>query len=374
MSDTILTNIQNKLIEGGSVAIIVSSPDNVTYLAGYEIPSQVFPIRERLIVCAIAASGQQLMLVPDMEYSLATSQSRMSDVRMYNEFTQNPIDELISILKEYGIHSSDTIAVEDDFLPGVFLDRLQKNFPAKYIPAKPIMTQLRLIKTVSEIDKLRKVNKIAEKAHFYAAQKARAGLSELQYAQYIYEYVFSNGAESLNKLVVGSGERSEHGNANPTERIFQPGDIIRTDIFAKIGGYQSDVARTAVVGKPTQKQQDTWKKIIEARELVLQMIQPGQRTQEIFKVFSDYFVKAKLTPINFVGHGLGITLHEDPYISRYHDGELLPGMVLAIEPLYLIKGEGYQVEEIVAVTQDGYELITNSHDVTNLIEIKLKQR
>lgn len=369
MSQQIFKNIQDKLVQENISAIIVSSPDNVTYLAGYEIPSQVFPIRERLIACAITADGHQLMLVPDMEYSLATSQAKLSDVRMYNEFTQNPIDELISILKEYGIQLSDTICVEDDFIPGSFLNHLQQNFPCKYLPAKPVMTALRLIKTAEEIEKLRKINKIAEEAHYFAANKACAGISELQYAQYIYEYVFSNGAESLNKLVVGSGERSEHGNANPTSRIIQSGDIVRTDIFAKIGGYQSDVARTAVVGKPTQKQQEIWKKLIESRTMVLEMIRPGQQTQDIFKTFCDYFVHSGLTPINFVGHGLGITLHEEPYISRYHYGELQPGMVLAIEPIYFIKGEGYQVEDIVAVTDTGNELITNSHDVTHLIEI-----
>jgi len=67
--------------------------------------------------------------------------------------------------------------------------------------------------------------------------------------------------------------------------------------------------------------------------MVLEMIRPGQQTQDIFKTFCDYFVRSGLTPINFVGHGLGITLHEEPYISRYHYGELRPGMVLAIEPI-----------------------------------------
>lgn len=371
MADEIISRIQKKLVKDGIGAIIVSSSDNVTYTAGYEVPSQVFPIRERLIVCVITAGGKNLMLVPDMEYSLAKSNSRLSDVRMYNEFTQSPIEELCAILKEFGV-AGELLAVEDDFIPGSFLNHLYSIMPeARFIPAKPIMSEVRLIKTHEELEKLRKVNKIAEQAHYYAAERARSGITELEYAQFIYEYVFSNGAESLNKLVVGSGERSEHGNANPTARVIRPGEIVRADIFAKISGYQSDVARTAVVGNPTPEQAEKWRKIIEARALVLEMIKPGASTMEIYKAFSRYFEKAGLTPINFVGHGLGITLHEEPYISRYHDNVLQPGMVLAIEPLYFTQGEGYQIEEIVAVTESGCELITDCGDPTHLIEIRI---
>lgn len=232
-----------------------------------------------------------------------------------------------------------------------------------------MMSELRVIKTVEELDCLRIINKIAEKAHYYAAKKATDGISELQYAQYISEYLFSEGAESINKLVVGSGERSEHGNANPTARIMQNGEIVRADIFAKLHGYMSDVARTAVVGKPVQYQMEKWKKIVESRSIVIDMIKPGAFTGDIYKAFCGCFDEAGLTPINFVGHGLGITLHEDPYISRYHNLELQSGMVLAIEPIYFAKGEGYQIEDIITVTNNGCEVFTNFGDPNQMIEI-----
>ncbi len=371
MADEIISRIQKKLVKEGIGAVVVCSSDNITYTAGYEVPSQAFPIRERLITCVITAGGKDLMLVPDMEYSLAKSNARLSDIRMYNEFTQNPIDELCSILQELGV-TGEQIAIEDDFIPWTFLSHLYKLMPeVRFVAAKKFMCGVRLIKTPGELEKLRKVNKIAEQSHYYAAAHAHAGLSELEYTQFIYNYLFSNGVETLNRLVVGSGERSEHGNANPTTRVFGPGEIVRADIFAKIGGYLSDVARTAVVGKPNAEQVEKWQKIIEARSLILDMIRPGASTMAIYNAFNRYFEKARLTPINFVGHGLGITLHEEPYISLYHDTELQPGMVLAIEPLYFTQGEGYQIEEIVAVTESGYELMTDCSDSTDLLEIKL---
>jgi Xaa-Pro aminopeptidase len=226
-----------------------------------------------------------------------------------------------------------------------------------------------MIKTKGELDLLRRANKIAEQAHYYAAQKAYAGMTELDYARLLSEYLFSNGIESINKLVVGAGERSEHPNANPTQRELQISELVRADIFAKIQGYLSDVARTGVMGIPSNKQKETWKIVVEARNRILDQIRPGACTRAIYTTFCELFEKTGLRPTNFVGHGLGITLHEDPYISRYHDQELQPGMVLAIEPMCFANGEGYQLEEVVAVTETGAELITDCGDPDALVSI-----
>jgi Xaa-Pro aminopeptidase len=370
MPGEIIERIWDLLAERQVDALVVSSLSNVTYVAGYEVPSQIFPILERLIFCIVTADGGEVMLVPDMEASMARSDSRLADVRDYNEFTDSPTEVLAGTLAELGVDRGQ-VAIEDDFIGGSHLDELYSLLPnTGFQAASPLMAELRLIKSPDEIEVLTRVNQIAERAHFYVAEKACEGMTELQVAQLIYESAFSEGAERVNKLVVGSGERSEHPNANPTARQLRKGDIVRTDIFLKIRGYQSDVARTAVVGTPTKEQRDIWAKLIEARALILDMIRPGASTGEIYRVYREFFERAKLKPTNFVGHGLGITLHEEPYISRYHDTELRPGMVLAIEPMHFVPGEGYQVEDEVVVTEDGYNLITDYRDPSELIVIR----
>ena len=371
MSHEIFDKIKASLTRESIGAIVISSTDNVTYTAGYEVPSQVFPIRERLIFCIITAGNEDVMLVPDMEYTLAKSTSRFAKVCMYNEFTQNPIQELKVILNELGV-AKEQLAIEDDFLPWVYLTELYSSMPkARFLSAKHLLAELRKIKTTSELDILRKANKIAEKAHYHAAQKAHSGMTELEYAQLLSEYLFTNGIESINKLVVGSGERSEHPNANPTSRRFQPGELVRADIFAKIQGYLSDVARTGVVGTQTELHLKTWSTVVEARNLILDQIRPGASTLEIYTTFSQYFEKSGLRPTNFVGHGLGITLHEDPYISKYHNQELQSGMVLAIEPMCFTNGEGYQLEEVIIVNDTGFELLTDYGNPNKLISISI---
>jgi Xaa-Pro aminopeptidase len=370
MDNEIIKNIVRKLKSSQIDAIVLSSPDNVTYTVGYEVPSQIFPIRERLVFCIINADGKNIMLVPNMEFSLARDSSSFSDIREYNEFTQKPTAVLYDILDEIGV-ARGCIAIEDDFIPGLYLSDIYNSLSGSCIlPAKPMMSELRTIKTPGEIDQLRRVNQIAENAHYYAAKRARAGISEFQIAKLIYEHLFSEGVDRISELIVGSGERSEYANAFPTARILKEGDIVRTDILPKINGYQADVARTAVVGDPSSEQQAKWAYLIEARSIILNMIKPGVRTGEIYQAFKKSFERAGLTPIDFVGHGLGITIHEDPYISCFHDIELQPGMVLAIEPLFLTRGEGYHVEDVVAVTENGYDLFTASEDPSQLIHIE----
>ncbi len=370
MSNDILRRATSTLADRGIDGLIVSSPDNVAYTAGFEVPSQVIPVsRHRLVFCVLTANGSHVIIVPDMEASLARSDSVIRDVREYNEFTDSPIEFLADVLRELGL-TGEHIAVEDDFIPGAYLSQLYAALPeTKFTPARQLMSDLRAIKTPAELEKLRAIGRIAELAHCEATAKAREGMTELQLANLIYESLFSHGTEKVNHLVIGSGPRSEHGNANPTTRRLERGDLIRLDIFAKIGGYQSDVARTAVVGKPNQRQQEIWNSLISARQLILDMIRPGASTGAIYSAYATYFEEQGLKPINFVGHGLGITLHEEPYISRYHDDVLRPGMVLAIEPLYLIQGEGYQVEDEIIITENGYELITNYQDPPELLTV-----
>ena len=369
MTGEVLSSIQEMLVERQIEALVVSSPESVTYSAGFEVPSQAFPIRERIVFCVITASGDQVMLVPDMEMSYAKSRSLLRSVRDYNEFTDDPVAAVADILRELAV-TRKRVALEDDFLPGPVLSRLVGFLPdATILPAKPLMDNLRLIKTPGEIQKLRRLAQIAEKAIYYASGRAREGGSELEMATHFYESVLSDGAGGIKELIIGSGERAEYANANPTARHLCGGDLVRMDVLAKDEGYLSDVARTAVVGIPTRTQRETWAKLIEARSLLLDKVKPGASTGDIFRVYQEFFERVGLRPINFVGHGLGLSVHEGPYISRYHTGELRPGMVIALEPLYLPSGEGYHVEDTIVVTDDGHELVTSLHDSSELITI-----
>jgi Xaa-Pro aminopeptidase len=333
------------------------SPENATYTAGFAVPSQAL-IRSRLVMCVVYADGDSLQIVADMEESFARASSRLREVRAYNEFTDNPADVLADALLERGLKEG-VIGLEMDFVPVFFYERLRERLPqARFVDAGPVYGELRAIKTPQEIEYLTRLGQIAERAHHEAAAKVKPGMTEMDLALAIYESLLRQGADGVARLVVGSGERSTHANPGPTDRRLVLGDVVRVDIFATLRGYMSDVARTYVVGKPTPEQVALWQKLLDARQFTLDMVRPGASTAQIYRAFSQRFLDLGLKPIQFVGHGLGLTLHEEPYVGKYGDTVLQEGMVLCIEPYVTFPDFGFQVEDELVVTSSGYQLIT----------------
>ena len=171
-------------------------------------------------------------------------------------------------------------------------------------------------------------------------------------------------------LAVTVGERTPMLNGGPTNREIKAGEVVRIDVIGTVANYYCDVARTAVVGKATPELQALWQKLVDCRNLALAMIRPGVSSHSIFKAYIEKMDSWGLPTLHFLGHGLGLTLHEEPYVNRYADIVLEPGMVLAIEPLLLKPDLGMQLEDAVIVTRDGCEVITNQHDASKLWEME----
>jgi Xaa-Pro aminopeptidase len=135
--------------------------------------------------------------------------------------------------------------------------------------------------------------------------------------------------------------------------------VIRVDLIGTKQGYYTDVCRTAVVGEATKEVSDIWSANVEARELVPSEIRPEADTREVYGKYRDFVVRKKLTPIDFVGHGLGLGLHEEPYFGKYGGTILQPGMVFCIEPIHVVPDKmGFQLEDELVVTESGYRLLT----------------
>lgn len=370
MEETIIDKQRKIMLEKGFDALVAISVENVTYTSGVMIPSQSL-IRQRHAICFVPYSGEPKMIVVNMEESFAKSNSKIKDIQSYNEFNESPIDLLVDAIKECSLDRS-RIGIELDYLPAKDYLRLKNLVPgAQFIDCGKLFSKMRMIKTKEEINLLRQAGKAAEKAHYLAFSKLKPGMTELDLGGFVVNSLFSEGIDSIKHLVVGAGNRCWHANPGPTKYNIKLGDMIRMDILGLISGYFSDVARTAVVGKPTVFMKDIWSKLIESRAIVLDLIKPGSYTQDIYLAFSNKFKKLGLEPIDFVGHGIGLTVHEEPYINKFFNTTLEEGMVLCVEPYYMLpeKQMGFQIEDEVLVTSRGYELITDYKDPSDLIEV-----
>jgi len=358
---------QQELMKKESLgALVAVSPEMIRYTIGTVVPTQSL-IRERLAICITSSAGKQVAIVVSIEEELVKKEGFIEDVRVYNEFTDKPMKILSDVLKEMNLEN-EKIGIELDFLPTKHFRILSKEMPnTKFVDCKEYFLQLREIKTNEEIEIIREIGKAAEHAHNKVFKELKPGMSEKDLGGLVISELYARSGADPKIIVVASGERSSMLNASATNRVVKNGDVIRVDIMATKKGYYCDVCRTSIVGKPSKKQLGIWKTIIEARELVLSNIKPGVNSHKIYSIYNDFVAKKGLTSIDFVGHGLGLGLHEEPYIGKYGGAIFKPGMVMCVEPIHVVPGVmGFQVEDEILITDDGYEFITGNKNSTEI--------
>jgi Xaa-Pro dipeptidase len=194
-------------------------------------------------------------------------------------------------------------------------------------------------------------------------------LSEMDLAAALTRGVYEQGAEYFKLMIVATGERSVFPNVGPTGRILKRGDVCRVEIFPIIDGYHAGVCRTAAVGAPPPEAERIWANLTACKYLLLDAIKPGASSRTVYDLYLGKLGELGLPPISFIGHGIGLHLHEDPYLGPTDDQPLEPGMVLGIEPLVYQTGFGFgmQNKDMVLVTESGCELLSDYADTDKLI-------
>jgi Xaa-Pro aminopeptidase len=354
--------------EKGLKAVIATSPENVGYLIGCAVPSQ-FLMHERLTFHVIPFDGDPHLVVVDMEEEHVKQNSKVEEVRSYKEFIDDPVEVLVQTLKELNL-TKGKIGIETWYTPADAFTKLSRSMPSlSFEKCDSFLQQLATEKTEEEIKILKKIGRIAEEAELKALNAMSEGMSELDLASSISENLYKGGADLARLIVVASGERSGLPNVGPSDRVLKKGDIIRIDTLASIRYFHSDIARTAVVGKPSQEQRDVWRKLVETERRILEIIKPGIRASELYKVYWKAFDDFGLPKARFLGHGLGIGIHEQPMLAAFNDTRLEEHMVLCVEPFLLLPKVGYQLEDEIVITTDGYELISDLINTGELYQI-----
>lgn len=361
--------------ERGLDAIISCSPENFAYATGFVVPSQPL-IRHRHAMAIVTADGAAALFGVDMEAS--TIRRRQPDVatRIWAEFSDDPMLILADQLKELGLEGA-KIAIELDYLPAGDFMRLSKALPgAEFSAAEDILARLRQLKTSDEIDLLRRLSRISDQAIHDALAAVDEGDSEMDIAGHLTRNVFSLGAEHFKLLIVATGERSMLPNVGPSDRILKRGDVCRVEIFSVISGYHAGVCRTAVVGEAPPHAEPIWSHLVDCKYEIMEKVKPGASCREIYDSFIAKLSQMDLPPISFVGHGIGLHLHENPYLGLAPvlgrpdlDAEIEENMVLGFEPLCYDTGHGFgmQNKEMLLVTADGSELLSDYSDTDKLI-------
>ena len=369
MDQEIIARLRKRISAAGLDAIIAVSPENVTYVSGFVVPSQSL-MRWRHAACVVTADGKISMVVIDMEATTVKAHAGIDDLRIYREFSDDPMVKLTEALQDSKLDRA-KVGIEMEFLPARDFATLQKNLPdVNWVAADAIFNKARQIKTAGELALLRSLSKLTDNAIGTALRSAEVGMSEMELAGTLLTTLFAGGAESYKLMIIASGERSEFPNVGPSERKLKHGDIIRMEIFGQKRGYLTGVCRTAVVGEATTEQYKIWSNLIECKYLVMDLIKPGASCPEIYRKFLEKFGQLGFDPISFVAHGIGLHLHEEPYMGRYGDEIVEAGMVGAFEPLVYIPGRfGMQNKDMFCVTDRGCELLSDVTPTDSLLRV-----
>lgn len=358
---------QGFLKELGLDALIACSPDNVAYTIGMRIPTQAFILSRK--VFTIVTESESCLVVVSMEEENASRYANIEKIVAYKEFQENPVDALKRTLDEMGL-SDKRVGFETGYFPAADCAYLQKILPKlTLVKADDIFKEIRMIKTPVEIERLTKVADIADTIHATVYEQVHAGCTERELGALISKEFIRLGGDGMSILVVGSGLRSGLANGAPTEKKLERGDLVRTDIVGNSAAYYSDCARTIVVGKPNEKQLSTWNRILDVHHALLDLVKPGIETRVIYDKFVQMFNQYGFPLSNFVGHGIGVNLHEWPLIGKYEPNVLQENMVICIEPFIFDSQYGYHVEDMLLVTKNGYKKLTGNKCGENLLYI-----
>lgn len=193
-----------------------------------------------------------------------------------------------------------------------------------------------IIKTSSEIKKLKAAARLGSNCFDYVCEKIKPGMTEIEISKFIYDFFMKNGAEKLSfDTIVGAGKNSVQIHSTPSDRIIKENDIILLDFGCVLKGYCSDMSRTIFIGKPTEKQEKIYNLVYETYLNAIQNIIPGITAKNADNYGRERIINNGYNYNHALGHGVGTNVHEAPLVSPKSEEVLSENMVFSIEPRYI---------------------------------------
>ena len=334
--------------EAGLAGLVVTPGYDLRYLIGSR--AQTF---ERLTALVIPATGDPVVVIPRLELA-SLRESAAGDLGLTVQDWvdgQNPGDLVALAL---GGHAR--VAVTDS-MPALHLLPLAERLGAVPVLGTGIMAGLRMIKDPAEIDALRKAGAAIDRVHAKVPEFLKPGRTEAQVAADITEAIVAEGHSEAAFVIVGSGPNGADPHHECSDRELQSGDIVVVDIGGPVEpGYNSDCTRTYSIGQPSAEIAEQYAVLQRAQAAAVAAVRPGVTAQEVDAAARGVLADAGLAEyfVHRTGHGIGLSVHEEPYIVAGNDLPLAEGMAFSVEPgVYLPGRWGARIEDIVIVTADG---------------------
>ncbi|MBA5761944.1 aminopeptidase P family protein [Vibrio sp. 404] len=268
---------------------------------------------------------------------------------------------LKTLQQRLNVHGVQRLGFEAHALSYQEVEALKQNLSQQLVPAIDVVQPMRRCKSPQEIALIRKACAITEAAIERGLADFRFGMSEQQLAAHIEFHARMLGADSIDFLIVVSGERGALPHGRPSERVIAKDELLTIDFGVVYQGYHSDVTRTFSTGDISSQLQRLFNAVLTAQQMGVEMLRPGVAVSCI-----DHAVRQYLTRQGYgeafchgLGHGVGLQGHEYPMLTADSTAILEVGMVVTIEPgVYLSGVGGARVEDTLVITETGCESLT----------------
>lgn len=338
-------------------AFFITSEPNIRYFSGFS----TFAI-ERLIALIIptASHVEPILIVPKLEVEKARNLSFFKkNIRDYDD-VDDPTWIISKVMKELKL-TEGVLGVEGS-LPIRFYRLIKKAIPSlKVREASIVFERLRSIKSMEEIEIMQKAADIVIKGIKAGIEAIKTGISEISIAFEIKREIIELGGEIIPFCLVLSGENSALPHGNTSSKRIRKGDTVIIDVGAAYKGYYADVTRTIFIGEINEKQKEIYNIVLRAQENAINSVKPWIKACQVDMAARSFIKEAGYDAffVHRTGHGLGLEVHEEPYITQTNKTLLKPRMVFTIEPgIYIPNSFGIRIEDDILVTEYGKEVLT----------------
>lgn len=348
-----ISGLQSRMIRDGVKAVWLDASSSLQYYTGLSLG-----LSERIHGTLVPSVGVPVYITPTFEEPKLQTLLRIpGEIGMWEE-DENPFD-LISTLFTSLTCPGTSLAL-DPATPFVFASALMQRLTGQVISAQTMIVAQRQIKSPAEIAIIQTAMDAS-----YSVQKAvhaglRPGISTTEVGQFVDEAHKALGLKPLF-VAVQFGEATAYPHGVPYPQTLNDGDMVLVDLGGILHGYRSDITRTYVFGQPSERQRLIWNTERDAHSAAFAAAHLGATCSDVDAAARRVLTQAGFGPDYNVpglphrtGHGLGLDIHEEPYIVAGNLTKLEPGMCFSIEPMLCVYGEcGVRLEDIAYMTEAG---------------------
>jgi len=348
-----LSRLQKQMAHAGVDVVAIAPTANMRYLLGFAPLADERP-------CALLVSRDDIrMMVPELNADQVEARTGVTGIRWTD--AAGPRQALAEALGELGITPGGVLAADDAMRADALLLLQEIVSPKKTMAAGELMAALRMRKSEAELEVMARAAAMADAALMAGADVCRPGVTEREVAEQIATSFRSQGADQVDFTIVGSGPNGAFPHHEFSDRRLEAGDMVIIDLGATLNGYHSDVTRVVHLGEPSAEERAIYELVLEANRRGRQAAVAGAYARDVDRAARKVIEEAGYGPqfIHRTGHGMGLEVHEPPWITSESNTVLEPGMVFSVEPgIYLPGRFGVRIEDIVVVTEGESRCLT----------------